>query len=237
MANGTYKPQIDPAVIRDTSLPPLTRLVYVALAIYADHETGECFPSQKTIADDIGIKERAVRNHLQALIDAGYVEVVKRRRQDSTILRLIDSRPAPPCRSKTVKTGTVAHQDRHGDDIKTGTTVPPNRSKNRSKNNKGAVPVVIPENLDRPDFLERWALWIAHRAELAKSDRKAKLTSVAIDRMLAKLAKWGPDRAVAAIDESVAQGWKGIFEPKGDGHSGNGATSEYKPLKIHQRTT
>lgn len=237
MANGTYKPQIDPAVIRDTSLPYLTRLIYVALATYADATTGECWPSQQTIAADVGIQERAVRTHLKTLIAAGYVRVVRRRRQDSAVLQLTTLRPAPPCRSKTVKTGTVAHQDRHGDDIKTGTTVPPNRSKNRSKNNKGAVPVVIPENLDRPDFLERWALWIAHRAELAKSDRKAKLTSVAIDRMLAKLAKWGPDRAVAAIDESVAQGWKGIFEPKGDGQSGNGATSEYKPLKIHQRTT
>jgi hypothetical protein len=40
------------------------------------------------------------------------------------------------------------------------------------------------------------------------------------EKQLSKMAKWGPDRAIAAINLSIEKGWTGIFEPKKDDSEG-----------------
>ena len=65
----------------------------------------------------------------------------------------------------------------------------------------------VPFELDTEQFRETWTIFIQHRAEI-----KHKLTPTAAGRLLAKMIAWGPERAVAAIEHSVANGWQGIFE-------------------------
>jgi len=69
----------------------------------------------------------------------------------------------------------------------------------------------IPEGLDTEQFRAAWGEWEQH-----KSECRNKLTPTAAKRLLAKLGDMGHDRAVAAIMHSIAQGWKGVYEPKGD---------------------
>jgi hypothetical protein len=76
----------------------------------------------------------------------------------------------------------------------------------RSCFNPAAVP--IPERLDTAEFVEAWSRWIRHRREIRKP-----LTETNTATLLGELARWGPDRAIAAINHTIAKGWQGLREP------------------------
>lgn len=54
--------------------------------------------------------------------------------------------------------------------------------------------------------------WKKYRHEIHKP-----LKTSTVDAFTQKCKEWGDDRAVAAIDHSIAQGWTGCFEPKSNG--------------------
>lgn len=59
-------------------------------------------------------------------------------------------------------------------------------------------------------FVEAWNDYLQHRIQ-----KRAKLTPIAAQRCLKKLAGWGEARATAALEYSIEQGWTGVFEPQG----------------------
>lgn len=61
---------------------------------------------------------------------------------------------------------------------------------------------------DDPDFADAWSDWQQHRKE-----KKKPLTPTSIKMQLNALEDMGLDRAIKAIDFSIAQGYTGIFEP------------------------
>ena len=68
--------------------------------------------------------------------------------------------------------------------------------------------VEIPDNLARhPGFLAAWAQWISYRVEIRKA-----MKATTMRFQLKRLAEWGPERAMKAIDYSIYQGYTGIFE-------------------------
>jgi len=71
--------------------------------------------------------------------------------------------------------------------------------------------VKIPETLDTKSFREAWQDWIEYRRE-----RKPKVTAQAAKAQLKKLTELGNDRAIAAIENSIASGYQGIFERTGN---------------------
>jgi hypothetical protein len=72
------------------------------------------------------------------------------------------------------------------------------------------APVEIPPLLSlSPEFVAAWARWVTHRRELRKP-----LTPTATQQQFAELERMGPDDAAAAIDQSIRNGWTGIFAPK-----------------------
>lgn len=70
-------------------------------------------------------------------------------------------------------------------------------------------PFHIPAELDTPSFRAAWDEYVTHRKQ-----KRSSLTPVAAKKQLAKMVPWGPDRAVAAIHHSLAQGYTGIFEER-----------------------
>ncbi len=81
-----------------------------------------------------------------------------------------------------------------------------------SKKKSEPLDVEIPLLLRSKTFMEAWALFVQHRIEIRDS-----LTPTAARMQLKKLEKIGVERAVIAIEHSVSNGWKGIFEPKNEG--------------------
>jgi uncharacterized protein YdaU (DUF1376 family) len=72
------------------------------------------------------------------------------------------------------------------------------------------------------DFADAWKDWAQHRKE-----KKKPLTPTSIKLQLQTLEDMGVDRAIRAIDHSIAQGWTGIFEP-----TQNGKSNKQQELRI-----
>ena len=58
-------------------------------------------------------------------------------------------------------------------------------------------------------FIETWDSFVTHRIVL-----KHPLTQEAAKRILLDCHRWGIDKAIAALDNSIKQGWRGVFEPE-----------------------
>jgi hypothetical protein len=89
-----------------------------------------------------------------------------------------------------------------------------------------------PTKVDLPfgseDFRQSWGDFCDHRGGLVKrGDKKAELTELAVTRLLKKCGRWGEETAIASIDITIENGWKGLFEPKGNAH-GKRATHGYR---------
>ena len=83
------------------------------------------------------------------------------------------------------------------------------REEKRREENKNTP---LPPNLDIPEFLAAWELWLNHRREIRKP-----LKPTTMAAQLKELSGWGSVRAVAALRHSIAKGWTGIFEPSTNG--------------------
>lgn len=69
---------VDPAVIRDVTLPPMVKLVYTHLATYCSDQRS-AFPSRATIAKQIGVSVRTVDSALKTAEKVHLITVQRRR--------------------------------------------------------------------------------------------------------------------------------------------------------------
>lgn len=77
------------------------------------------------------------------------------------------------------------------------------------KNTTPHVTQTFPDNLNTDSFKAQWARWVKYRNET-----RHKLTPTTIDAQLSKLSKMGEAGAFAAIQQSLDNGWQGLFEAK-----------------------
>ncbi len=99
----------------------------------------------------------------------------------------------------------------------------PERTAKRERKPAQAMPE-IPEALNTPQFQAAWSDFVAHR----KSIRKP-MTPKAAELNLKKCLELGPDTACNAIEQSIANGWTGIFEPKNATPGINGSKPKRDP--------
>ena len=65
-------------------------------------------------------------------------------------------------------------------------------------------------DLIAPDaYAEAWNEWLAHRREIKKP-----MTIRAQRMQLDKFVGWSPQRIIAAINNSIANGYQGVYEAK-----------------------
>lgn len=69
-------------VIRDASVSRDARILYALLATYADIDERVCFPSKRTLAEDLACTPRSIQNWTTELVQAGYLRVAERERKD-----------------------------------------------------------------------------------------------------------------------------------------------------------
>jgi hypothetical protein len=81
-------------------------------------------------------------------------------------------------------------------------------SSNTSSNEE--VGVEFPANLQSADFGAAWESYLAYR----KSSRLKALAPASVQAQLRNLSEMGHDEAIEAINQSIANGWQGIFPPK-----------------------
>lgn len=78
--------------------------------------------------------------------------------------------------------------------------------------NEPAAPPPFPPVLDREDFRKAWGEYVAYRREGKLKPLRPRSVAALFDEM----ARWGPDAAIQAIRTTIAKGWTGVFEPKGE---------------------
>lgn len=69
--------------------------------------------------------------------------------------------------------------------------------------------VDLPAALDIPSFRPSWTEWVQYRRNHRMSTRED-----VVRKQLELLASFGADGAVAAINASIAGGWRGLFPPR-----------------------
>lgn len=106
-----------------------------------------------------------------------------------------------------------------GNDSVTQKTLPEKRREDMNTDmgdSKKSPPIVkaqpkteFPEELDTPEFRATWAEWIAHRIEIKKP-----MKPLGAKKLLKSLAEGGERKAIESINQSIANGWQGVFEVK-----------------------
>lgn len=84
--------------------------------------------------------------------------------------------------------------------------------KSKVKESKVKIPP-LPPQIDTPEFNKAWHDWEIHRIEIRHA-----LTPSTRTRQIKKLAKAGAEQAIAMLEQSIEQGWQGLFPVEGKGH-------------------
>ncbi len=83
------------------------------------------------------------------------------------------------------------------------------KEKNKEKKTTPTPPSAgesFPQNLNSQEFKAAWESYKTHRKELKKP-----LGLKASEMLLKKLSAWGATAAILALEESIANGWQGVF--------------------------
>jgi len=66
-------------ILKDKTLSSTTKHVAMMLHYHMDNKTGECFPSEKLIAEEASLSPRSVATHIKNLNDLQYISIEKKR--------------------------------------------------------------------------------------------------------------------------------------------------------------
>jgi hypothetical protein len=191
---------------------PREKLILISLANHADHVTGECWPAMKTIAREASCRRETVLRKLPALVEAGFVEILKAKQGDrrrAHTYRLLIHRCAPDAQQTDV-TGAHINQPRCAPQsqgvVTTGVTTEPSFEpsflKPLQKLGKGSGPgrgtqAARPERISGSEVIQNQIAlrlgpggWIilgeltdARRDELTAMQRQGRLDEAALDRL------------------------------------------------------
>lgn len=185
------------------------KLVLVKLSDNAN-DNGVCWPSVATISRECCISDRAVQAALAALEKEGHLHRLDRHGNS----RVYHIHP----RTTFTPEGGSPPKEVHPYPRTTFTPPPndvhPNRNRTinepsitfRKSNTKEAESIRLPYESDA--FASAWSQWGKHRREKRKN-----LTRSTIDKQLRKLASMGEQKAIATIENSIEQGYTGLFPP------------------------
>jgi len=81
------------------------------------------------------------------------------------------------------------------------------KSKSKSKNKNKDSP--LPPDFQTPEFQSAWTEWQAFRNEQRKP-----MTASTIKKQIALFQTIGHDAAIASINQSIRNGWQGLFDPR-----------------------
>jgi hypothetical protein len=70
------------------------------------------------------------------------------------------------------------------------------------------IPWSSPLPFESEEFSKAWKSWIKYRKEIKKPIKESTITA-----QWAEFAKWGEQKSIIAIQQSITHGWHGLFEP------------------------
>ena len=177
-----------------------------------DGEDG-CFASNGYLSRHLGIKERQIRNVLKELEDAKLIvrEEKDGKRVISTVV-VKSLATAINCLGGRQKIATGG-----GNKLPTYNIVyniedkKENKQKKKKESIKEDAPMaegsVLPFGSD--EFKRVWFAWVDYRKEIGKT-----LKQSSVDFQWKQFVLWGERKSIDSINQSITNGWTGLFEPK-----------------------
>ena len=203
-------------------LSPRARLVLLAMADYANEEN-QCWPAYDKLQQKCGFARATVAKALTELIECGLIERVRRRADDVQISNLYTLKMSKKPReelsshpSSTLSSHPSSTLSSHGYTVTQRQN--PN-TKPKSKEGETAeetseetseAEVEFPAELNTPEFQTQWKAYEAYRRE----NRFRPLKPSSVKAKLKEMSDWGHAQALQAINDTIANGWQGIFPPK-----------------------
>lgn len=84
------------------------------------------------------------------------------------------------------------------------------RNRKEWNSNRKEEETTFPDNLDNEPFRKAWDDYLAYR----KASRMKNLLPTSVQAQLKKLSEWGNDAALESIQQTISNGWQGLFPPK-----------------------
>lgn len=212
----------------------LTAKVLYGVIEALDGDDG-CFASNAWLSRHLGLEERAIRYILAELTDACLIrrEQVNGRRVIRTVEKIaLDNAFASACVTKSED--TKGHGEaknclggRQKIAVGGGKKLPPyNKEDNKedittpTPSSEDMIPWAEDDGLKLPfsseSFQKSWAAWIDYRKELKKP-----LKPTTIKAQWKNFVKWGEKKSIESIEQSILNGWQGLFEPRTNGWVAN----------------
>lgn len=206
-------------LVRGADIQPSLRLTLYALNCFQG-KNATAFCKRETLADEVGVHVDQLSRKLQALEKLGVIKSTWTKRNDrpsrehSIDFELLRKKQRSTLmNSSECDDGTLTFSTVHSDEFVSPTLM--NSSdmniQGTSKNiQKGAsLPEVqFPEPLNNEEFRLAWSEWTEFRREIKK-----KLTPSTVSKQLKELSEWGSAKAIQAINNSIRNGWQGLFDP------------------------
>lgn len=195
-----HKPALDK--IREgldgtNSITDAIALYTVLCEIASDKASSTFTTTQSWLALKSGLSTRTVRRRLPELVELGVVEV------DTPELKAPSTYALLPI-GQPVRTIGPERKQRVGHDLKNSEVSCEAKSKKNARK-LTLLSIVLPKELDTPEFKASWQRLQQHLSELGKC-----LTPTSAELQLHQLLALGHDGAIEAIERCISNGWRNL---------------------------
>ena len=201
-----------PASIFQTPTISITAKVVYGVLESLDNEGG-CFASNAYLSKHLGLEVRSVQLILADLEVAGLIK----RSEDPNGRRIIRTIERVAV-TKALADGQVTRSEgcnklQGGMQKTTGGGCKKLHTYNK-EDNKGDKDTVQQQGwivrlpFGSEAFINAWKSWVVYRKEMKK-----KLTDSSVTAQCREFALWGEQKSIESIEQSIKQGWQGLFEP------------------------
>jgi hypothetical protein len=197
-----------PAQVFQSELSNTAKLLYGVVA-GLDGEDG-CYASNAYLQAHLNQNERSIQVLLKQLEDAGLI--VREEVNGKRIIRTVEGIALKGC--KNLRGGVQKNTGEGCKKMHPYSKVDKKEDKDTTQEQAWIVRLPFGSQA----FLEAWKSWVAYRKQIRR-----KLTDASVQAQCKDFATWGESKSITAIEQSIKQGWQGLFEP-------NRSNANTKPL-------
>jgi len=201
-----------PAGVFQTTTVSLTAKVVYGVVDALDNEEG-CFASNAYLSRHLGLSVRQLQAILSELEEAKLIRRVAC--EGHRVIRTVEKVALQDALASTQVTRSEGDaENRMGGVKKTargGCGKPHTYNKEYNKEDrdtKDSAPWSSPLPFESEAFSKAWQSWIDYRREIKKPIKQTTMLA-----QWKEFKKWGEQKAIIAIEQSITQGWQGLFEP------------------------
>jgi hypothetical protein len=198
-------------------------------------KNADAWPSQTTLANVMNTTTRSVRSYQTELERLGIIKVEIGVGRGSTNRYRLNLEALPKKAEGISAISNDANQKSgsrfrsNAEDI-SDEKRKPFPTERTGKEHKKEQAFSFPSELNNEQFKTAWIQWVEYRREMKK-----RLAPSTASKQLARLATFGSAKSIQAIENSISNGWQGLFDPeKRSGHASDNVEAEQAWQKILQ---